>query len=125
MTHVQPRLLGISSTRFDVEASLPPDPITFCEWIDVEIKATREPELFGGENFAVMVCSSTWIANEVAIRGGLWGHKYLIVHAWDHALVTRYLEALCSNGSGPDWPTVVRNLSRYLSVDTIDFSPDE
>lgn len=122
---LRPHVESISSTRFDTDEGSPSNPLDFCEWIDLEIGATQDGRVYGGEAFAVRVCTPGWLTAQLALQPGIWGRSLLIVDRWDNAVVRSRVQELCDAVDATDWASVVNALARYLIVDTIDFRPDE
>lgn len=120
---LHPKLVGLSSTRFDVDSGGPENREIFSEWIDIAIEAADEERIYGGENFAVKVTSLGWLVRQTVDDRAFWGHPHLIVSRWDISVVRRRIEELCESSVSHDWNTVVNRLARYLIVDTIDFDP--
>jgi len=120
---IQPHLVDLSSTKFDIAHAAPSDREVFSEWIELSIEATDGGRTYGGESFSVNVCSIGWIARQVIDAGARWGHGQLIVARWDVSIIREHVKVICEWASAPDWPSIVARLSRYLIVDTVDFDP--
>jgi hypothetical protein len=120
---IHPHLVSLSIPKFDVGRYSPPDSQIFAEWIDLEIEASDNGRVYGGESFGVNVCSLRWMAQRVIEAGTAWGRGQLVVARWDINLIRAQIESLCEESAAADWNGVVARLSRYLIVDTIDFSP--
>jgi hypothetical protein len=68
----------------------------------------------GAELFELTVCTSGWLAENVATpKGFAFLRHHLVVDRWDEALVERAVRDLCLRNEGDTWNEVATKLSRY------------
>ena len=94
----------------DLEHGSPPDPADFGILVQAMIGPEDEE---GEESFDILVCTPSWLANEVPTDGHLWGRHYLFVTRYDFAAIESAVRKLCDSAEGPDWSAVAAVLARY------------
>ncbi len=94
----------------DLDKNTPPDLTNFGLLMQALIGVEGEE---GEESFDFIVCTPSWLAEEVARKGFILGRHYLFVASYDYAQIEKIIDDLCNQAEGEDWDAVAAFLSRY------------
>ena len=124
---IRPRLVEITSYKFDFSRERPLNPHDFEEWIELEIDAPSpdgEPGYYAGDEFRACVVSSSRMLRRVESQRTLWGRPYLFVEGWDAGAIQQAVEQIVAKCAAPSYDDVIALLGRFLWVDRLDANPD-
>jgi len=77
------------------------------------------------ESFDILVCTPTWIQDQLILEKYMWGRHMLIVNEYDYELIFQSLSARISSYSGKDWNEVANKIARIAAWEFEDYrSPD-
>jgi hypothetical protein len=93
----------------DLESVTPIEPPYAGQWIRVLAGPEGGP---GEESFDLLVCTPTWLANEVSNHVAIVGRHHLIVEKWDAARVREIVTDLFTREQGKDWDELALRLGR-------------
>lgn len=94
----------------DLKKNIPPDPKHFCILVQAMI-GPEEGE--GEESFDILLCTPSWLAENLDTNAYTWGRFYLFVPKYDFAIVWKAVENICSGIDVPDWDSAAAVLSQY------------
>jgi hypothetical protein len=77
----------------------------------------------GQDLFRFVVCSPSWMENEVSGGEYYWLRDYLLITRWDFDLVAKAVTKLCTSIEESDWRGVTEKLSRYMRWEFEDYRP--
>jgi hypothetical protein len=77
----------------------------------------------GEESFDFLVCSPSWLAQEVADGGYQFGRHRLVVAQFDLAVIRNAIESICEGAEGDDWRTIAGQIARHGRWEFEDYKP--
>lgn len=90
----------------------PDDVAHFGTWIRLMIGPENEQ---GTESFDILVCTTTWLAEQCAAKKCVWGQHMLIVFEYDLQCIQAEIRRYVSSCTGKDWMSIVQKL-RYMGA---------
>lgn len=87
----------------------PEDPLNFGCWVRAMI-GPREQN--GAESFDLLVCTPSWLQNELIVNKILSGKGTIIVSEYDYDELITYLKMQIASCDDKDWPKAALKLSR-------------
>ena len=106
----------------ELETCVPPDPTDFCVAVRA-IVGPRNQE--GEESFDVKVCTPAWINRFCQERGAVLGRHYLIVSAYNPALIRSVLTKQIERCSGSSWGDIAAKLRQIGHWEFEDYRPSD
>lgn len=67
----------------------------------------------GEESFDFMVCTPSWLGEQVARAGYIVGRHHLVVDHYDMKAIRAVIQDLCRQAVGPNWASVAAYLARF------------
>lgn len=98
----------------------PTDPVNFGCWVRAMIGPNDED---GAEAFDMLICTPTWLQNELASNKTLSGKGMIIVEEYDYDEILSYLEEQIVACNDSDWSKAAIKLSRLSFWEYEDYHP--
>ena len=95
----------------DLENGSPPDPEHFCILVQAIVGPDDEEDV--RESFDFLLCTPSWLADDLGATPYVWGRHHLLMARYDPATLTEAVTSIVSEAEGPDWDAVAAVLSRY------------
>jgi immunity protein 8 of polymorphic toxin system len=93
----------------DLAKHRPDDAARFCYLLQVMV-GPKGGE--GEESFDVLLCTPTWLAENLARDSVVVGRHYLLVQEYDFRRVKRFITAFVEDCSGDTWDEVAEQVGR-------------
>ncbi len=75
------------------------------------------------DNFDLLVCTPSWLAEQIEKRGGMWPRGVLVVESIDAEYVRRTVQLLADQfRQSRDWVQFTERLNRYLRWEFEDYN---
>lgn len=94
----------------DVQIDAPDDPKKFMILVQAFV-GSEDSE--GEDAFTFVVCTPSWIEDEVRENGYLLPLFFIVVPEWDYGKVHTVISDLCARIGDGGWDKAARRLSRY------------
>jgi hypothetical protein len=95
----------------DFETDLPEDVRHFGVRVAAGIGPSDDD---GTEWFYFLVCSPSWITDELADTRAKWGRAVLLMREYSSTVVREELERLCRSFEAPSWEQIAESLARFM-----------
>jgi hypothetical protein len=107
------RLKSLRSDEIpDLAGWSPPVPDAFAVPLVLEVGALG---LKGRERFDLLVVTPRWLEERHGAEGAVLGQGLLVVFRWDLGRIRAYLARQVEACSGPTWPDLARQVSRFAT----------
>lgn len=73
------------------------------------------------ESFDILVCTPTWIQDQLHEEGYMWGRHMLIAQEYDYELIKQSISARISSCTGTNWDEIANKIARFAAWEFEDY----
>lgn len=73
------------------------------------------------ESFDILVCTPTWIQDQLRDESCMWGRHMLIVQEYDYELILQSLSTRIASCTGKSWDAVASKIARFAAWEFEDY----
>lgn len=113
-------LKGIDFGAEDLSTYTPQNPDNFCVWLNLAI---GPEEVEGSHLFQVGICTVSWLAHQLSIKGAYVLRHMILVESFDLELIKRNICEILKSAERPNWEESATILGRYFAWEFEDYQP--
>lgn len=114
----KPVLKGIDFGAEDLHTYTPQMPNNFCVWLTLAIGPEGDD---GSDLFQVGICTVSWLAHQLSIKGAYVLRHMVLVESFDFELIKKTVHEIIENAERLNWEQSVPILCRYFAWEYEDY----